>query len=110
PLRESDLDLARVSWDYLPGESEYGAGKRHCEKYLVERASFPWTVVRMPAVMGWDDPTSRMWFFVQRALDGGPLLWPQDRQMPWCTLYCDDAAQALADVLATDRTASRIYH
>jgi nucleoside-diphosphate-sugar epimerase len=110
PLRESDLDLARVSWEFLPGETEYAAGKRHCERYLVEHPEFLWTVVRMPAVMGWDDPSGRMWFYVQRALDRGPLLWPLEAQMPWCTLYCDDAAEALLDALATERTRNQIYH
>ena len=76
PFPESALDHSRLSWDYPAGESEYGAGKRHCEKYLVEHPEFPSTMVRVPAVMGPADPTGRMWFFVQRALDGGPCSGP----------------------------------
>ncbi|MBI3972107.1 MAG: NAD-dependent epimerase/dehydratase family protein [Chloroflexi bacterium] len=110
PFPESALDHARVTWEILPGETEYAAGKRHGEKYLVEHPTIPYTIVRVPAVMGWDDPTNRMWFYVQRALDGGPLLWPAEEQAPWRTLYVEDAAGALLGVLDTERTRRQIYH
>lgn len=110
PFPESALDHSRVSWERLPGESDYASGKRQGEKYLVEHPEFPWTVVRVPAVMGPDDPTGRIWFFVQRALDGGPLLWPVEEQAPWRTLYREDAASSLLGVAGTDRTRGQIYH
>lgn len=110
PFPESALPHSRVSWEKGPGESDYASGKRQCEKYLLEHPEFPWTVVRVPAVMGPDDPTSRMWFFVQRAMDGGPLLWPVEEQAPWRTLYREDAATSLLGVTATERTRSQIYH
>ena len=49
-------------------------GKRHCEKWLDENSDVPYTIVRIPAVMGSDDPTGRMWWWVQRAMDGGGVI------------------------------------
>jgi len=71
PFRESDVDWSSIDYGYPEGQDPYGVGKRHCEKWLQENSHIPFTVIRVPAVFGRDDPTARMWWWVQRALDGG---------------------------------------
>jgi nucleoside-diphosphate-sugar epimerase len=110
PFAEDTVNHRSFGWDYPPHATEYGTGKRHCEKLLTEHPEFPWTVLRIPAVMGADDPTGRMWFFVQRVLDGGPLLWPVERQAPWRSLFAGDAAASLQRVATHAAARNRIYH
>jgi len=110
PFRESDVDWADLDYSYPPGEDPYGVGKRHCEKWLLENSAVPFTVVRIPAVMGWDDPTNRMWWWVQRALDGQAVAWPLENQGPFRTLYSDDAASNFIRAMDAPRAANQIYH
>lgn len=67
-FQESVVDWASIDYTYPEGEDPYGVGKRHCEKWLRENSDIPYTIIRIPAVMGWDDPTGRMWWWVQRAM------------------------------------------
>ena len=79
-FQESVVDWSSLDYTYPAGEDPYGVGKRHCEKWLQENSNIPYTIVRIPAVMGWDDPTGRMWWWVQRALDGRGVVIPlEDR-------------------------------
>ena len=64
----------------------------------------PWTFVRPPVILAADDRTRRVWWFVQRLLDGGPLLvpdWGPGRifQLAWT----HDVARAIAGVAAIRR-------
>ena len=93
PFRESDVDWSSLDYTYPEGEDPYGVGKRHCEKWLQENSRVPYTVVRVPAVMGWGDPTGRMWWWVQRALDGRGVVIPMEDRAPFRTLYFEDAAE-----------------
>lgn len=110
PFRESDVDWSGIDYTYPEGESAYGVGKRHCEKWLQENSTVPYTVIRVPAVMGWDDPTNRMWWWAQRALDGREVLIPLEHRAPFRTLYVADAADNFLRALATPATANKIYH
>jgi nucleoside-diphosphate-sugar epimerase len=67
-------------------------------------------VVRVPAVMGWDDPTGRMWWWVQRALDGREVVVPLEHRAPFRTLYVADAADSFLRALDSPRAANQIYH
>jgi len=81
PLREDAADLnLRVPVDapdaFHPRLGHaYGNGKRQAEQAIRESA-IPWTVLRPPVVVGADDRTLRVWWFVQRLLDGQPLVIP----------------------------------
>jgi nucleoside-diphosphate-sugar epimerase len=84
-----------------PAELNYMEGKRWCETLLARSRDFPWTVVRPPAIFGPADPSLRIAAYIQRVMDGGPLLVPQEsyeRQagLAWvkdigfaCALACD---------------------
>lgn len=93
--------------DFVPLEGEtpesvdYLEGKRWCETALARTRDFPWTVVRPPAIFGPADHTLRIAAYIQRVVDGGPLLVPvesYERQagLAWvkdigfaCALACD---------------------
>jgi nucleoside-diphosphate-sugar epimerase len=81
PLQEDAADLSiRVPADapnpFHPRLGHaYGNGKRQAEQAVAESA-IPWTVLRPPVVLGADDRTLRVWWFVQRLLDSQPILIP----------------------------------
>lgn len=98
PAREDDF----VPLEGQPPDSlDYREGKRWCETMLARTRDFPWTVVRPPAIFGPADQTLRIAAYIQRVMDGGPLLVPAEsyeRQagLAWvkdigyaCALACD---------------------
>lgn len=98
PAREEDF----VPLDGEPPAAlDYMEGKRWCETLIARSRDFPWTVVRPPAIFGPADHTLRIAAYIQRVMDGGPLLVPQEsyeRQagLAWvkdigyaCALACD---------------------
>ena len=72
--------------------------------------SLPYTIVRVPAVMGSDDPTGRMWWWVQRALDGGGVMIPPDSLGAYRTLYSADAAANFIRILDAPQTLGQTYY
>ena len=110
PFKESDVHWASLDYTYPEGEDPYGVGKRHCEKWLQENSKVPYTIIRVPAVMGWDDPSGRMWWWVQRALDGLGVVLPLEDRGMFRTLYSEDAADAFLRALDSPNTANQTYH
>ena len=107
PYDESVVDWNSLKYDYPPGQDPYAVGKRHCEKWLDENSTVPYTIIRVPAVMGPDDPTGRMWWWVQRALDGARVILPTDSLGAFRTLYSQDAAINLIRALDSDQTVNQ---
>ena len=110
PFKESDVDWSGIDYSYPAGQDTYGTGKRHCEKWLQEHSRIPFTVIRVPAVFGWDDPTGRMWWWVRRALDGGGLVIPAGHHGLFRTLYAADAARTFLRAIDSPAAANQIYH
>ncbi len=83
PIREDEADLAlRQPVDAPnPFHSRLGHGyanaKRAAEQVLCETRDLAWTVLRPPVILGADDRTARVWWFVQRLRDGGPIVIPE---------------------------------
>lgn len=81
PIRETDADLSvRAPVDAPnPFHSRlghaYANGKRGVEE-VVRQSRLAWTILRPPVILGADDRTNRVWWFVQRLLDGGPIVIP----------------------------------
>jgi 2'-hydroxyisoflavone reductase len=109
PYNEGAVDWSQLKYTYPPGEDPYGVGKRLCEKWLMENGDIPYTIVRIPAVMGPDDPTGRMWWWVQRALDGGNLIIPTNALGAFRTLYYADAAENFIRVMDAPQAVDRAY-
>jgi len=59
----------------------YGVGKRSAEAALLalrRHQGVRALVLRLPVVQGEGDPTLRLWAWLERMLDGGPVLLPDD--------------------------------
>jgi nucleoside-diphosphate-sugar epimerase len=65
PSAEEGLDAHR--WAYT-------LGKIAAERVLFSQQRLSFSILRPPVVIGPNDPTLRLYFYVQRLLDGGPLL------------------------------------
>jgi nucleoside-diphosphate-sugar epimerase len=117
PLRESEADLHVRLDDDVPDpfhprlKQAYGNGKRAAEQALLNSGMTDWTVLRPPVIIAADDRTQRIWWLVQRILDGGPVVvpdWGPGRmfQVAWA----DDVARAFV-CASLDATASgRVYN
>lgn len=105
-------DFAPLTGDVPSGDLEYMEAKRWCETVLSRHRQFPWTVIRPPAIFGARDHTLRIAAYIERMLDGGPLLVPRETY-EWragCA-WVRDVARATA--LACDlgrRTGQRAYN
>ncbi len=102
PFRESDSEAPlmpappegtrdRREWDY-------GMGKRAAEATLRLEASalgFPALALRLPVVQGEADASLRLWAWLERMKDGGPVLLPGGGLQPVRFVYAGDAAAAL---------------
>ncbi|HYM81549.1 MAG TPA: NAD-dependent epimerase/dehydratase family protein [Candidatus Limnocylindria bacterium] len=85
PYREEDTD-ADVRPEPGPGTTDhgqwqYGAGKRRAERTLSAlRATHGVRAValRLPIMQGEGDGSLRLWAYLERLLDGAPLLLPED--------------------------------
>jgi nucleoside-diphosphate-sugar epimerase len=121
PLTESDADL-----DFLPGPAdthipafhptlghEYGNGKKRAEKALrsLDDSVFTFTALRAPIVVGPDDRTRRIWWFVQRLLDGAPIVIPEwGRGKQFQVVDADDLARAFATCVGNPAAFNRSYN
>ncbi|STO07638.1 epimerase [Exiguobacterium aurantiacum] len=72
-LKESDFNP--LHYDYhLEADHDYGQGKREAESYFFHRASFPVATVRFPIVLGPDDYTDRLKFYVDAIRREEPIV------------------------------------
>ena len=110
PFKETDVNWDSLDYTYPEGEDPYGVGKRHCEKCLNENSTVPYTIVRIPAVMGWDDPTERMWWWVQRALDGDGVIISSENRGLFRTLYSADGAANFIRAMKSPDAINQTYH
>ena len=110
PLREDDLDLAGVPWDYDPQLSPYAQGKRQIERYLRETPDFLSVVLRVPATVGPEDPSLRFWWYMQRILDGGEIILRDGGSNIFRNGFRDDIAQAFLDALDSPNTTNQVYN
>ena len=107
PLYEEEADLGKRT-----GEP-YGDGKRALEQQLWANlsADLPVTVFRPTVVEGPRDPSLHIWFYLQRLLDGKPVLLP--REIPDILLrivFAEDVADAFLAAVANSAAYNRVYN
>lgn len=122
PVRESDdvvthlLTEAEVTNSALHPDPAraltYTNGKRQVETAFRDAShDFPYTALRAPIVVGPDDRTRRIWWFVQRIQDGGPLVYPDwGCGRVFQVVYADDLAGAFMSSLGNPAAYNRAFN
>ncbi|MEH7223625.1 NAD-dependent epimerase/dehydratase family protein [Bacillus sp. JJ1566] len=73
---KSESDFDPYTYEIKMGDNKdfiYGEGKRQAEAVFFKYATFPVVAVRFPIVMGEDDYTNRLHFYVNRVSKGEPI-------------------------------------
>jgi len=102
PFRETDAEKAAML-EPEPGTRDhanwvYGVGKRRMEdavRALAATRGVHATALRLPVVQGANDPSRRLWAYLQRLRDGGPLLLPEGGRHPVRFVWAEDVARAV---------------
>ncbi len=100
-------------WDRNPFGMQYGIDKRGCEDVLWKahrENKFQVSMIRPPYVCGPNDNAKRDYFWIERILDGAPLLIPGSGDYATQTVYIEDLAKAFADLIETDKTIGKAYN
>ena len=100
-------------WSRNPFGMDYGINKRRCEDVIWEAHDdklLPVTVIRPTFVCGPKDPTIRDFFWIERILDGKPLLVPGSGEFKYQVIYVEDLARIFVDILNTESTIGKAYN
>ena len=96
PLQEDS-----VRFDHTPSEQDlndvhwkYANGKWEAEKALRSQRAVEWTIFRPTVVYGPHDPLERGWWYLARALKGGPILVANGGVAGFRLVYSVDIAHA----------------
>ncbi|RMF82959.1 MAG: NAD-dependent epimerase/dehydratase family protein [Chloroflexi bacterium] len=112
PYSEADYEGAVTAEpdanSYDHPEWLYGYDKRQAEDMFAQawhEKQFPYTSLRLPMVNSERDPFSRLFTYILRINDGGPILIPETPDFPLRHVYGRDVVQAIQR--AIDKGASR---
>ena len=96
-----------------PFGMEYGILKRRCEKVLwdaYDEKQFPVSILRPVFVSGPGDPAGRDHFWIERILDGRPLLVPGSGDNAFQQVFVDDVAAAFSLLLERPESVGKSYN
>jgi nucleoside-diphosphate-sugar epimerase len=91
----------------------YGTGKRRAEGALLSVRSshgVRGVILRLPVVLGVGDPTLRTWSYLERLLDGGPIVLPEGGTQSLRFLHVDDVARLLVRLLESPPPRMAVYN
>lgn len=117
PFREEDYagetiqPPALATYDYE--EWLYGMDKRSCEDILTEAHTgrgFPATILRLPMVHSARDQFLRLYSYVLRLRDGGPILVPDQPNHPLRHIYALDVVKAIHTIIESGKGKGRAYN
>lgn len=94
-------------------EWNYGIHKRDAEDALAaawEQQGFPYTSLRLPMVNGERESFNRLYGYMLRIKDGGPILVPETPQYPLRHIYAADVVQAVMRVITSGQGKGRAYN
>lgn len=115
PITEDQARLPEMK-RRLPHDAfghQYGLDKRRCEEVLWSRHdpdAFPVTMLRPTFVCGPADRSQRDWFWIERILDGSPLLVPGSGDHAFQSIYVEDLAFLFAGLLDHPQTIGKAYN
>ncbi len=114
PFREEDFAGRLAPKAEASGSSwTYAYHKRRCELALShawESDRFPFTTLRLPMVVGPGDYTERAQTYLERLLDGGPVILPDGGLNSWGFLWVGDVAETIAANLMNGNALGRAYN
>lgn len=91
----------------------YGIKKRQCEEILWaahDEKKLPVSMLRPTYVSGPGDPVKRDFFWIERILDGEPLLVPGSGDFAFQSVYVNDVADAFASLLTSEHSIGKAYN
>lgn len=91
----------------------YGVGKRGAEAVVMalrRHHGARAVILRLPVVHGEGDPTLRLWAWLERMLDGGPVLLMDGARRPTRFLDARDAGAAIARLAAGGMPPRAVYN
>ncbi len=98
---------------YAYEEWRYGMDKRAAEEVFQQahaRHGFPFTSLRLPMVNSERDPFKRLYSYILRLKDGGPILIPETPDHPLRHIYSGDVVQAVLRLLHSGPGRGRAYN
>jgi nucleoside-diphosphate-sugar epimerase len=102
PFREDDAERDLIPEpepdSYEHASWSYGVGKRRAERVLLSLRGthgMRATALRLPIVQGEGDGSLRLWAWLERMLDGGPILLPEGGVRPVRHVWAGDVARAV---------------
>lgn len=110
---EQDKSALMTFWDRNPFGMQYGIDKRRCEEVLWDAhhdTQFPVSMLRPTFVSGPADPGGRDWFWIERILDGQPLLVPGSGDHAFQQVYIEDVAAAFTALLEHPTSVGKAYN
>lgn len=114
PVTEDQINLELMKeFKRSPFGWDYGINKIKCENVLWKNhddKSFPMSMLRPTYVSGPKDPARRDWFWIDRIIDGKPLLIPGDGNFRFQQVYIEDAAEAFCKIIETDKSIGEAYN
>lgn len=95
-----------------PDDSAYKYEKILAERVVMNDASLPGTVLRLPAVYGPGDKQHRLFEYLKRMDDGRPIILLEERKARWrwSRGFVENVADAIALAVTNERAAGRIYN
>ncbi len=107
PFREADADLPLMDEPEAGTRAwhnwTYGMGKRRVESAIAalrQTHRVRAITLRLPVVQGAGDHTGRLWAYVERLRDGGPVLVPGSLDQPLRFVWAEDVARLLVRLAA----------
>jgi nucleoside-diphosphate-sugar epimerase len=94
-------------------EWSYGVHKREAEDALKaawKSAQFPYTSLRIPMVNGERDPMNRLYGYMLRIKDGGPILVPETPKYALRHVYAGDVVRAVTTLINTGKGKGQAYN
>ena len=91
----------------------YGVEKRHAEDVLTrawERQRFPYTSLRLPMVNSERDHFHRVYGYILRLQDGGPILIPTGAGLPLRHVYGGDVVKSIMTLISTGLGKGRAFN
>ena len=92
------------------GLKRYVLGKIRAERTLIEQDVVPYTIIRLPLVLGPEDPSLSAYFYFQRLMDGGPLILRNGGVQSVHLAYSRDVAHGYLLTLTSERAINQVYN